>query len=109
MGMHTEWAEAVHLDASFYPTVSDVAPDGDESPGLFLGTGEDGLMITGGSPGDIAEALRRAIAALPCEYVVEGTDTDGTVWHRCATHDETAPSADAPCARSAEPASVWEV
>lgn len=36
-----------------------------------------------------------------CVYVVDGTDTDGTVWHRCVTHDETAPSADAQCAMAA--------
>jgi hypothetical protein len=32
-----------------------------------------------------------------CEYVFDGTDTDGTKWYRCVTHDELAPSPDAPC------------
>lgn len=32
-----------------------------------------------------------------CEYVYDGEDTDGTVWYRCLTHDELAPSPDAPC------------
>lgn len=36
-----------------------------------------------------------------CVYVVDGTDTDGTVWHQCVTHDETTPSADAQCAMAA--------
>lgn len=35
-----------------------------------------------------------------CEYIVEGTDTDGTVWYRCETHDELAPSPYAPCAKA---------
>ena len=34
----------------------------------------------------------------PCAYEFDGHDTDGTEWHRCKTHDETAPSPDAPCA-----------
>lgn len=33
-----------------------------------------------------------------CEYVREGRDTDGTIWYRCITHDELAPSNEAPCA-----------
>lgn len=33
-----------------------------------------------------------------CEYVRDGRDTDGTIWYRCTTHDELAPSQDAPCA-----------
>jgi len=33
-----------------------------------------------------------------CEYVIDGTDTDSTVWYRCTTHEELAPSQDAPCA-----------
>lgn len=39
-----------------------------------------------------------------CSYVRDGLDTDGTEWFRCVTHDETAPSHDAPCAASTEPA-----
>ena len=35
---------------------------------------------------------------MPCEYVFDGTDTDGTKWHECVRHDELAPSPDAPCA-----------
>lgn len=34
-----------------------------------------------------------------CEYEHDGTDTDGTEWYLCTTHDEQAPSPDAPCAR----------
>lgn len=33
-----------------------------------------------------------------CDYTFEGKDTDGTRWYRCITHDELAPSPDAPCA-----------
>ncbi len=33
-----------------------------------------------------------------CEYIHDGYDTDGTEWFRCTTHDELAPSSDAPCA-----------
>lgn len=33
----------------------------------------------------------------PCEYVKDGTDTDGTNWFRCVRHEELVPSADAPC------------
>jgi len=35
--------------------------------------------------------------AYACRYVVDGTDTDGTVWNRCLVHDELAPSNEAPC------------
>lgn len=35
-----------------------------------------------------------------CSYVVDGTDTDGTVWHRCLAHDDLAPSPDAPCSKA---------
>jgi len=37
-----------------------------------------------------------------CKYITDGTDTDGTVWHRCLTHDELAPSADGACAGNDE-------
>ena len=37
-----------------------------------------------------------------CEYEFDGTDTDGTKWYRCVTHDELAPSPDAPCAKYEE-------
>lgn len=37
--------------------------------------------------------------AYDCEYEKDGTDTDGTTWYYCNTHDETAPSEDAPCAK----------
>jgi hypothetical protein len=33
----------------------------------------------------------------PCEYILDGTDTDGTEWYLCTTHNELAPSQDAPC------------
>lgn len=33
-----------------------------------------------------------------CEYKAHGTDTDGTEWFFCSTHNELAPSQDAPCA-----------
>jgi hypothetical protein len=33
-----------------------------------------------------------------CDYEVDGTDTDGTIWYRCKVHDETAPMVEAPCA-----------
>lgn len=33
-----------------------------------------------------------------CEYEHDGYDTDGTEWFLCLTHDELAPSQDAPCA-----------
>lgn len=32
-----------------------------------------------------------------CEYIYDGTDTDGTRWYTCLTHNESAPSMDAPC------------
>lgn len=41
-----------------------------------------------------------------CRYVFDGYDTDGTEWFRCETHDELAPSGDAPCSGSTEPAYV---
>lgn len=40
---------------------------------------------------------------MDCVYVVDGTDTDGTVWHQCTTHNELAPSPDAPCAKAGQP------
>lgn len=33
-----------------------------------------------------------------CEYELDGHDTDGTTWYLCVTHNEQAPSPDAPCA-----------
>lgn len=33
-----------------------------------------------------------------CKYIFDGKDTDGTEWHKCITHNELAPSPDAPCA-----------
>jgi len=33
-----------------------------------------------------------------CKYITDGTDTDGTVWHRCLTHDSVELSPDAHCA-----------
>ena len=39
-----------------------------------------------------------------CVYVLDGHDTDGTPWYRCVAHDELAPSHEAPCAGSSEPA-----
>lgn len=33
-----------------------------------------------------------------CEYKFDGVDTDGTEWYLCLTHNELAPSPDAPCA-----------
>jgi hypothetical protein len=32
-----------------------------------------------------------------CKYKYDGKDTDGTKWYRCLTHNELAPSKDAPC------------
>jgi hypothetical protein len=32
-----------------------------------------------------------------CDYITDGEDTDGTLWHRCITHGELAPSDEAPC------------
>lgn len=39
-----------------------------------------------------------ANAHAACEYVLDGTDTDGTEWYLCTTHDQLAPSDEAPCA-----------
>lgn len=50
---------------------------------------------------DELDALLEAVAArihAACEYVLDGTDTDETDWYQCVTHDELAPSAEAPCA-----------
>lgn len=33
-----------------------------------------------------------------CVYIFDGFDTDGEGWYRCTTHDELAPSGEAPCA-----------
>ena len=33
-----------------------------------------------------------------CEYVFDGTDTDGTEWYLCVTHGFLEPSPEAPCA-----------
>lgn len=35
-----------------------------------------------------------------CLYVHDGTDTDGSEWWYCFTHDAQAPSPDAPCDRA---------
>lgn len=32
-----------------------------------------------------------------CVYRLDGTDTDGTPWHQCLTHDALEISAEAPC------------
>lgn len=32
-----------------------------------------------------------------CVYRLDGTDTDGTPWHHCLTHDALELSAEAPC------------
>lgn len=40
----------------------------------------------------------RAVSVLPCEYTLDGVDTDGTDWYHCETHNELAPSGSAPCA-----------
>lgn len=68
MSMHIEWSDALYTGARFYPSVEDVADDGDTSPGLFLtgGSADDGLMIYGDVE-DIRAALTRALAALPGE------------------------------------------
>lgn len=34
-----------------------------------------------------------------CEYEFDGKDSDGTKWYICLTHDELAPSQDAPCSK----------
>lgn len=50
------------------------------------------------------KALDLIIARLgglpPCEYTLEGTDTDGTDWYRCDTHDELAIGNQTPCAKA---------
>lgn len=33
-----------------------------------------------------------------CKYIHDGTDFDGTEWYQCLTHNELAPSNQAPCA-----------
>lgn len=43
-----------------------------------------------------------------CEYTLDDIDTDGTKWYRCTTHDELAPSEDAPCAGYIETSYVTE-
>lgn len=35
-----------------------------------------------------------------CIYELDGTDTDGTEWFLCLTHDDLALSPDAPCANA---------
>lgn len=64
MSMHIEWSDAPNMSATFYSSVEDMADDGDTSPGLFLGAGEDGLMIYG-DVDDIRDALTRALQLLP--------------------------------------------
>lgn len=60
---------------------------------------DNGLEVWESDPEPAGWAILRQ--ARQCVYVVDGTDTDGTVWHRCVTHDELAPSADAQCAMAA--------
>lgn len=50
----------------------------------------------------VVERLGGYDAGQGCVYIVDGTDTDGTVWHQCLTHDELALSPDAYCAKAGE-------
>ena len=45
-------------------------------------------------------------AAERCAYVLTGTDTDGTDFHRCVVHDADEVSPDAPCAHALDPDDV---
>ena len=67
------------------------------------------------------DGLKRAIEAVeeqnvlddettgndPCEYEVDGADTDGTIWYFCKVHGELAPSDQAPCA-GYEETPLWD-
>lgn len=82
-----------------------MAPDREHAMREFSASKPPGTIILTAELDLTAEQL----AARPCAYVFDGTDTDGTRWHRCIVHDELAPSEEAACAGSSEPSYVVDV
>lgn len=117
-GWYVEWSDdwEVGSHVAGAPEAYDVEPDTCEIATLY--NRHRHMLGSLGCVDDASDDYRRVVAAelaseaiaervarkasarthAACEYVHDGTDTDGTEWHRCTTHDQLAPSDEAPCA-----------